>query len=134
MFRWFRERLSKRDAGFTLIELVVVLAIIGILIAAAVPLYLGARKKAYKAEADNALQEMKTMEWSYYQQWSTFLNGTMANIGFSAPNSSYWTYADPTVTATTATMIATGKASPVTGNHVTVILNSDGSSTSSSDF
>jgi len=75
------------------------------------------------------------MEWSYYQQWSTFLNGTMANIGFSAPNSSYWTYADPTVTATTATMIATGIANtPVSGNHVTVILNSDGSSSSSSDF
>jgi len=134
MFRWFRERLDKRDRGFTLIELVVVLAIIGILIAAAVPLYLGARKKAYKAEASNALEEMKTMEWAYYQQFSTFTLGTMANIGFSAPNSAYWSYADPTVTATTATMIATGTAAPVSTNHVTVILNSDGSSTSSSDF
>jgi type II secretory pathway pseudopilin PulG len=51
-----------------LIELVVVLAILGILIALAVPRFLAARKKAYKAEADNILQEAKTLEWAYYQQ------------------------------------------------------------------
>ena len=65
MFAWFRKTLNRQEHGFTLIELVVVLAILGILIALAVPRYLGARKKAYKAEADNILQESKTLEWAY---------------------------------------------------------------------
>jgi prepilin-type N-terminal cleavage/methylation domain-containing protein len=134
LFAWAGKRLSRKEHGFTLIELVVVLAIIGILIAAAVPLYLGARLKAYKAEASNALQEMKTMEWAYYQQYSTFTGGTMAAIGFSAPNSPNWTYADPAVSPGSATMIATGTGPVGNTRHVTVILNSDGSSSSGSDF
>jgi prepilin-type N-terminal cleavage/methylation domain-containing protein len=141
MYAWFRKNLDRKERGFTLIELVVVLAIIAILIAAAVPLYLGARKKAYKAEADNALQELKTMLWAYYQQNASFpatgsWSGTPSadsNTGFQAPQSSFWSYSY-TGTGSTVTMVATGTNPPVSGNHVSVILNSDGSSSSTADF
>src|SRR5207302_7204659 len=89
MFRWFRKALTRKEQGFTLIELVVVLAILGILIALAVPRYLGARKKAYKAEGDNILQEAKTLEWAYYQQYNTF-DSAGTQIGLSMPGGAHW--------------------------------------------
>ena len=85
----FRRSLKGEASGFTLIELVVVLAILGILIALAVPRYLGARKAAYKAEADNVLQEAKSLEWAYYQQYNLF-DTTGTSIGLVTPGGMHW--------------------------------------------
>ncbi len=136
MFGWFRKTLKNRqERGFTLIELVVVLAILGILIALAVPRYLGARKKAYKAEADNILQEAKTLEWAYYQQYNLF-DTTGANIGLQTPGNMHW--GSPVISGTTnaqVTMSMTGTVSPLAGGDtVSVLLYSDGSSAGGSTF
>jgi prepilin-type N-terminal cleavage/methylation domain-containing protein len=129
VFAWFRKTLNRREHGFTLIELVVVLAILGILIALAVPRYLGARKKAYKAEADNILQESKTLEWAYYQQYNSFdLSGN--SIGLATPSNMHW--GSPTfggASTGSISIMMTGAVSPVgTGDSVWILLYSDGSS------
>jgi prepilin-type N-terminal cleavage/methylation domain-containing protein len=134
MFAWWCRRIKSEQRGFSLVELVVVLAIIGILVAAAVPLYLGARKRAYKAEANGALQEMKSMEWAYYQENNAFTD-SFALLGVTPPASKFWTYAITVATNSTVTMVATGQSAPLTaGDHVSLTLNSDGSSTAAATF
>ncbi|MEA3055780.1 MAG: type pilus assembly protein PilA, partial [Actinomycetota bacterium] len=46
MFEMLRRRLNKDEQGFTLIELMVVVLIIAILIAIAIPTFLGAQNRA----------------------------------------------------------------------------------------
>jgi prepilin-type N-terminal cleavage/methylation domain-containing protein len=61
-----------KSGGFTIIEVFVVLAVLGIIIALALPRYLGARRTVLVAEADNVLLEVKTAAWGHYQQYQTW--------------------------------------------------------------
>ena len=61
MFAWFHKMLNRKEHGFMLIDLVVVLALLGILIALAAPRYRVAKKKTYKAEAVYLVRESKTL-------------------------------------------------------------------------
>jgi len=46
---------TKNQSGFTLVELLIVVIIVGILASVAIPLYRGATERAYLTEADTAL-------------------------------------------------------------------------------
>lgn len=137
MMKYVWNKRKGGEAGFTLIELVVVLAILGILVALAVPRYLGARRNAFVAEGDNLLQELKTLTWAYYQQYSTFVGATLDTVGFEPPDdatASCWDIDFGALAAASAAMIGTGdatpgKCAPIVGTVITLTLTGGGGST-----
>ena len=73
-----RHRLSQEE-GFTLIELLVVIVIIGILLAIAVPSYLGFRTRAQNSAAQSDLRSAVPAAEAYYSD-----NGNYTNMDVNA--------------------------------------------------
>ena len=64
----------KRKSGFTLIELMIVVAIIGILAAIAIPNFLRFQLKAKTSEGKTNIAAIRTAEQSYYSEFGVFVS------------------------------------------------------------
>lgn len=105
-------RVAKQKKGFTLIELMIVVAIIGILAAIAIPNFMNYQCKAKQSEAKSNLGTIRTTQEAYYAEKDSY-SASLADIGFDTKGDANYSYslkADGTGTAATfeATAEATG--------------------------
>ncbi len=75
-----RKRLANEESGFTLIELLIVLVIIGILLAIAVPSYLGFKDRANKSAAQANVRAAIPAVEAYYADNGTYVGMDLAKL------------------------------------------------------
>lgn len=79
--------MPRRAKGFTLIELMIVVAIVGILAAIAIPAFNEQMRKSRRSEAMQALSDMQLKQEHWRANHATY--GTLADMG--SPTNPYYT-------------------------------------------
>src|SRR5690242_9185523 len=79
-----RLRVRTRRKGFTLVELLIVMAIIAVLIALTVPAVMKAREVANRTTCSNNLRQLGIACWSHHQQLGHF--PTAGTSDYCAPS------------------------------------------------
>jgi len=104
-----------RQRGFTLIELMVVVAIIAILSAIAVPLYGSYVMRGKIVDATSKLGDLRTQMEKYFMDNRTYVNGAICGVqpiitAYNLDPARDFNFSCPAVTATTYTLQADGIA------------------------
>ena len=138
-------KISRCALGFTLAELLMVVVILGILSAIALPQFAPQKEKAYVAEAVGILGSIRQLEEAYRLENGTYCDpnptpaGTACTSGWpslgmtASPNNTFWVYTFTTASTTAFTAVATrqsarwsGAAAYSSSSPPTVILDNTG--------
>ena len=108
-------KFHNREKGFTLIELMIVVVIIGILAALAIPRFMTATTKSKQSEAKQILKQVYTLQRAYRQEFNTYADdgvtaaasGSFPVLGVEIMDNARYSY-DMAADSTTFTCTATG--------------------------
>jgi len=100
----------RREGGFTMIEVMMVVAIVGILAVIALPNYSDYIKRGKIIEATSALGDLRTRYEQFYLDHRTYVGGCAVIQPAVGPGVRAFDIACPGETATTYSGTATGKA------------------------
>ncbi len=142
-------RLLRNKRGFTLLEVLIVIVILGVIAGLALPVYTAQVEKARKAEALGVLSAIRSSEVRYFAQSSTYTTGGTGGTGtatgpldfdFSGTalaaggQTLHFTYAVESPTAATFTATATRNSANGGDGSSTVVIKETGVVTGSGKF
>jgi type IV pilus assembly protein PilE len=124
----------KPMTGFTLVELVVTVAILGILVSIAIPAYTSYVQKGNRPAAKTALLELAAREESYYALQNTYgqaselySSSTMTSIPVPSSSQNYYTVTVASATSSGYTLQATPVSSSIQASDACAIYQLDSS-------
>ena len=81
---------GKKRSGFTLLELIIVIVVIGVLASIALPRYIRIAEKGRAAEAKNILSAIRGAQIRYAAQYASYTSA-VANLDLNLPAAKYFT-------------------------------------------
>jgi type IV pilus assembly protein PilE len=81
----------RNSKGFTLIELFIVVIIIGVLAALAIPRFMNTTARSKQSEAQGILKQIYTLERTYYQEHDAY-TADIAALGIEIMAQTWYTY------------------------------------------